>query len=101
MRLINADELMKAVESAENSMEQHGREFSFSFMSPGQEISTEWYYVKDLIEQAETIDAVPVVVRCKDCKLSKYDKLFGNTLCGGSIIDPEGYCHRGKRKDDE
>jgi len=54
-RLIDADALMREIERAERTMEEHGREYSFSFMSSGQEISTEWYYVEHLIFDATTI----------------------------------------------
>jgi hypothetical protein len=54
-RLIDADAIMREIESAERTMEEHGREYSFSFMSSGQEISTEWYYVEHLIFDATTI----------------------------------------------
>lgn len=54
-RLIDADALMKEFEKAENAFEQHGREFAFSFMSSGQEISTEWYAVELMLEDAPTI----------------------------------------------
>lgn len=59
-RYIDADELMREVEKAENSMEFHGQEFSYSFLSRGQEISTEWYYVEELIDHAPTVDVVEV-----------------------------------------
>ena len=57
-RYIDADALMREVEKAENSMEYHGQEFSYSFLSRGQEISTEWYYVEELIDHAPTADVV-------------------------------------------
>lgn len=56
MRYIDADELMREVEKAENSLEYHGQEFSYSFLSSGQEISTEWYFVEELINNAPTVD---------------------------------------------
>lgn len=56
MRYIDADELMREVEKAENSMEYYGQEFSYSFLSSGQEISTEWYFVENLIESSPTAD---------------------------------------------
>ena len=54
-RLIDADELMKEFEKAQRTMEQHGQEYSCSFMSSSQEISTEWYCVEDMLENAPTI----------------------------------------------
>ena len=99
MRLIDADELMRGVEKAENSMEYHGQEFSYSFLSSGQEISTEWYFVEELIENAPTIDAVPVV-RCKDCKNCQLDDVFHDYWCNGKKVWAEHFCSYGERRDD-
>ena len=49
------DELMHEFEKAQRTMAQHGREYSCSFMSSSQEISTEWYCVEDMLENAPTI----------------------------------------------
>ena len=54
-RLIDADALMNEFEKAQRTMQQHGREYSCSFMSSSQEISTEWYCVEDMLENAPTI----------------------------------------------
>lgn len=54
-RLIDADALMAEFEKAENAMERHGREFTFSFISSGQEISTEWFAVETMVEDAPTV----------------------------------------------
>ena len=54
-RLIDADALMKEFEKAQRVMEQHGQEYSCSFLSSSQEISTEWYCVEDMVENAPTI----------------------------------------------
>lgn len=54
-RLIDADALMKEFEKAQRTMQQHGQEYSCSFMSSSQEISTEWYCVEDMVENAPTI----------------------------------------------
>lgn len=54
-RLIDADALMQEFEKAQRTMEQRGREYSCSFMSSGQELSTEWYCVEDMVENAPTI----------------------------------------------
>ena len=53
--LIDRDALMHEFEKAERTMEQHGREYSCSFLSSSQEISTEWYCVEDILEDAPTI----------------------------------------------
>ena len=54
-RLIDADALMHEFEKAQRTMAQHGQEYSCSFMSSSQEISTEWYCVEDMLENAPTI----------------------------------------------
>lgn len=54
-RLIDADALMHEFEKAQRTMEQHGQEYSCSFMSSGREISTEWYCVEDMVENAPTV----------------------------------------------
>lgn len=54
-RLIDADALMHEFEKAQRTMAQHGREYSCSFMSSSQELSTEWYCVEDMVENAPTI----------------------------------------------
>jgi hypothetical protein len=54
-RLIDADALMKEFEKAENTMANHGQEYACSFMSSSQEISTEWYCVEDMLDNAPTI----------------------------------------------
>ena len=54
-RLIDADALMKEFEKAENTMAKHGQEYSCSFLSSSQEISTEWYCVEDMLDNAPTI----------------------------------------------
>ena len=54
-RLIDADALMHEFEKAQRTMQQHGQEYSCSFMSSGQEISTEWYCVEEMVENAPTI----------------------------------------------
>lgn len=52
---------------------------------------------KEFIDEAETIDAVPVV-RCKDCKYA--DKYYHCTMVNWY---QRGYdfCSRGKKKDNE
>ena len=54
-RLIDADALMHEFEKAQRTMEQHGQEYSCSFMSNSRELSTEWYCVEDMLENAPTI----------------------------------------------
>lgn len=54
-RLIDADALMGEFEKAQRTMQQHGREYSCSFLSSSQELSTEWYCVEDIFENAPTV----------------------------------------------
>lgn len=54
-RLIDADALSREFEEAEKLMDEHGLEFSCSFLSSSQEIATEWYCVQDMLENAPTI----------------------------------------------
>ena len=54
-RLIDVDALMQEFDKAQRTMQQHGQEYSCSFMSSSQEISTEWYCVEDMVENAPTI----------------------------------------------
>ena len=54
-RLIDADALMREFGKEEKAMEIHGQEFSSSFLSSFQEISTEWYCVEDILDNAPTI----------------------------------------------
>ena len=67
MRLIDADALIADCQLAQKQADRHGREFASAFYSGGGDISTEWWCVEDMIENAPTVDAIEVV-RCKDCK---------------------------------
>ena len=55
------------------------------------------------IEQAPTVDAVPVV-RCRECKHYDTADFDGNTLCGCTLhsamvdIMPDSFCSYGERK---
>ena len=53
--LIDRDALMNEFEKAQRTMQQHGREYSCSFLSSSQEISTEWYCVEDMLDNAATV----------------------------------------------
>lgn len=55
------------------------------------------YIHKHEVDNAPTIDAVPVI-RCKDCRWWN----DGTQMCGITIsATPCGHCHDGERKDDE
>jgi len=59
------------------------------------------------IDKAPTVDAVSVV-RCKDCKYFVQTEPYDPDECmkwmvkwGVAYTDPDGYCHKGERKDNE
>lgn len=83
MRLIDADKVLKK---------------KFRVIKPS-ELGVERYYVsEDDINNAPTVDAVPVV-RCKDCYWAFNCK--GHRHCNfmaGDILD-DWYCSHGRRKD--
>ena len=56
MRLIDADALMADCQLAQNQADRRGREFANAFYSGGGEVSTEWWCVEDMIENAPTIE---------------------------------------------
>ena len=56
MRLIDADALIIECELAQKQADRHGREFANAFYSGGGDISTEWWCVEDMIENAPTIE---------------------------------------------
>ena len=66
MRTIDADELMEEIKLAESLMEKENHEFANSFLSSSQEISTEWWCVEDMVENAHTIYPEEII-HCKDC----------------------------------
>lgn len=47
-----------------------------------------------------TADVAPVV-RCKDCKHSQKDELWGMRWCKGVTVKDEHFCADGERKDNE
>ena len=69
-----------------------------------------WNAAIKIIDNAPTIDAVPVV-RCKDCKYYRYGKYFtGVKFCqrlpyyaaeGGLNTADDGFCSCGERKEGE
>ena len=56
MRLIDADALIADCQLAQKQADRHGREFANAFYSGGGEISTEWWCVEDMIENAPIIE---------------------------------------------
>ena len=53
-RLIDADALLERFEKEEKAADEHGRDFSFSFKSGG-ENCTEWWPVQQMLMDAPTI----------------------------------------------
>lgn len=54
---------------------------------------------EDVVAEAPTIDAVPVV-RCRECKYRYMDKSVW--LCVyGLMIKPNSFCNYGERREDE
>lgn len=59
-----------------------------------------WY-----IDRIKTLSAADVVevVRCRECKYSFYDEIFGNLWCnshsGCRKVKDEGFCDLGERKE--
>ena len=53
-RLIDADALMERFDKEMISCDEHGREFSFSFMR-GSEYCAEWWVVEQFLWDAETV----------------------------------------------
>ena len=55
-----------------------------------------------MIKTAPTVAAVPVV-RCRECKYSFYDEIFGNRWCNSHLgcrkVKDDGYCYLGERKE--
>lgn len=56
MRAIDADALIVDCQLAQKQADRHGKEFANAFYSGGGEISTEWWCVEDMIENAPTIE---------------------------------------------
>ena len=53
--LIDRDALLKEFELAQKSADMHGREYANAFYSSGNEISTEWWAVEDMVENAPVV----------------------------------------------
>lgn len=83
-RLIDASEILK-------SEHQH-----YDYMAD------EYYVLVRDIENAPTVDPVPVVVLCKDCKYYEEYK-NGDYRCWKMILDPAkptDFCSMGERRED-
>ena len=89
MRLIDADALIADCQLAQKQADRHGREFANAFYSGGGEVSTEWWCVEDMIENAPTIE--PEIVRCKACRHYNSHDHKCKVWNHGVILS--GFCH--------
>lgn len=71
MRAIDADALIADCQLAQKQADRHGREFANAFYSGGGEVSTEWWCVEDMIENAPTIEP-----RCEACEAFNKTRLL-------------------------
>lgn len=97
MRLIDADALpSRALEEKRFVFTMYDR------INNEYIVETVYKDLADFINEAPTIDAVPVV-RCKDCKHSTTFHHTGNMYCGlhenhHFLTDAYGFCHKGERR---
>ena len=97
MRLIDADRLNKPIYAEEDNITGSGMSYD-EICGYNDGIDIAW----NKIDQAPTIDAVPVV-RCKDC-IRRYDTdecpmcfLIEGNYC--EYTNENGFCDRGERKE--
>ena len=97
MRLIDADRLNKPIYAEEDNITGSGMSYD-EICGYNDGIDIAW----NKIDQAPTIDAVPVV-RCKDC-IRRYDTdecpmcfLIEGEYC--EYTNANGFCARGERKE--
>lgn len=94
MRLIDADVAVENIEEWLNSV-------GTALIGKGLSYTGE---LMGCIEDAQTVDAVPVV-RCRDCKHYDTADFDGNILYGCNLhpamldITPDGFCSYGERKE--
>ena len=98
MRLIDADRLNKPIYAEEDNITGSGMSYD-EICGYNDGIDIAW----NKIDQAPTIDAVPVV-RCEDCKYYEIHKpkVLENCERKGYIIPmkPDDFCSYGERKGD-
>ena len=92
-RLIDAHDLIESFLNTDADVcaeyYDYGCDWGFSLKS-----------IINLIQNAPTVDAVPVV-RCKDCKHLMFSDCYGECgACHLGIVRPDDFCSRGIRKDD-
>ena len=98
MRLIDADRLNKPIYAEEDNITGSGMSYD-EICGYNDGIDIAW----NKIDQAPTVDAVPVV-RCKDCKKGElvpdFDGLYS---CRGKrkpLHDPDDFCNFGVKRED-
>ena len=92
MRLIDADKLLQADENSDKIL----------VLRSGKTLEIAYALIKKKIENAPTVDAVPVV-HCKDCKHHENEEI-GMVYCPNQIggwVKENWFCADGERKDDE
>lgn len=98
MRLIDADRLKTVMEATLELLK-----LIFPSGDERAHLLAAFSSVRDAVDVASTIDAVPVV-RCKDCKFNYANQIPGGVgcqLCVELPISDDFYCASGERKDDE
>lgn len=98
--LISRKALLKHFNALQNLLD----EYCECFKNASGELSTEWHCVESIVENAPTVDAVPVV-RCRECRHSveKPPMLEGVVHCvmWDAYTVCDGYCHHGTRRGDD
>ena len=80
-RLIDADKLKKVMSAAKD---EYGN-VAESFFNMGGELSTEWWCVDDMVDNAETVEAIPTAwIEAEIKKLRDLDFGF-TTMTAGQI----------------
>lgn len=88
MRLIDADALIADCQLAQKQADRHGREFANAFYSGGGEVSTEWWCVEDMIENAPTIEPQRKKGKWLPDNNSIYEMRFVCSECHESEVVP-------------
>lgn len=87
-RLIDADALIADCQLAQKQADRHGREFANAFYSGGGEVSTEWWCVEDMIENAPTIEPERKKGKWLPDNNSLYEMRFVCSECHESEVVP-------------
>jgi len=95
MRPIDADALLAECQLAQKQADRHGREFANAFYSGGGDVSTEWWCVEDMIENAPTIEPEIKEIGYQDCSNAALKMWIDNVLTDGEynrIMDKLNTC---------